>query len=63
MLYLLLAATTKAETITLGRAGCGITKKAFMAELANAWERKTGIHIELEGSGAAKASVEWPSLE
>ena len=35
-------------------AGCGITKKAFMAELAKAFETKTGTKIELEGGGAAK---------
>ena len=39
---------------TLNWAGCGITKKAFMAELAAAYEKKTGVHIELEGGGAAK---------
>jgi phosphate transport system substrate-binding protein len=54
LLYLLLAPAATAETVTLNWAGCGITKKAFMAELAQAWERKTGIHIELEGGGAAK---------
>lgn len=35
-------------------AGCGITKKAFMAELAKAYEAKTGIHIDLAGGGATK---------
>ena len=30
-------------------AGCGITKKAFMAELAQAYEAKTGIKVELQG--------------
>jgi phosphate transport system substrate-binding protein len=35
-------------------AGCGITKKAFMAELAKAYENKTGVHIELRGGGATK---------
>jgi phosphate transport system substrate-binding protein len=35
-------------------AGCGITKKAFMAELAAAYEAKTGVHIELQGGGATK---------
>jgi phosphate transport system substrate-binding protein len=40
--------------MTLKWAGCGITKKAFMAELALAYENKTGIRIELEGGGATK---------
>lgn len=35
-------------------AGCGITKKAFMSELAAAFERETGIEIILEGGGATK---------
>jgi phosphate transport system substrate-binding protein len=35
-------------------AGCGITKKAFMAELAAAYEAKTGIKVELQGGGAAR---------
>ena len=38
----------------LSWAGCGITKKAFMAELASAYQKKTGIEIVLEGGGAAK---------
>jgi len=39
---------------TLIWAGCGITKKAFMAELAKAYEKKTGIKIVLEGGGATR---------
>jgi phosphate transport system substrate-binding protein len=35
-------------------AGCGISKKAFMAEIASAYERKTGVKIELRGGGATK---------
>jgi len=35
-------------------AGCGITKKAFMAELAKAYEKKTGIKVNLNGGGATK---------
>lgn len=35
-------------------AGCGITKKAFMAELAKAYTRKTGIEVKLSGGGATK---------
>lgn len=35
-------------------AGCGITKKAFMAELAKAYERKTGVAVELHGGGATR---------
>jgi len=35
-------------------AGCGITKKAFMEELANAYKEKTGVEIKLQGGGATK---------
>lgn len=35
-------------------AGCGITKHAFMAELAKAYEKKTGIKVNLQGGGATK---------
>jgi len=35
-------------------AGCGITKKAFMKELAKAYETKTGIKVNLSGGGATK---------
>lgn len=35
-------------------AGCGITKKAFMSELATGFKDKTGIDIKLEGGGATR---------
>lgn len=35
-------------------AGCGITKKAFMKELATAYTQKTGIEINLKGGGATR---------
>ena len=34
--------------------GCGITKKAFMAELAAAYEAKTNVKVVLEGGGATR---------
>ena len=52
---LALSATAAANAKdTMLWAGCGITKKAFMAELATAYQRKTGIEIVMEGGGAAK---------
>jgi len=51
--YLLCSPLQAAQT-TLTWAGCGITKKAFMAELASVYEQKTGVKIVLEGGGAAK---------
>jgi len=41
-----------AETIQW--AGCGITKKAFMKEMAKAYTKKTGIKVKLSGGGATK---------
>ena len=35
-------------------AGCGITKKAFMGELAAAYQRRYGVEIKLQGGGATK---------
>lgn len=43
-----------APTATLTWAGCGISKKAFMKELAIAFEKKTGVKIELKGGGATR---------
>lgn len=35
-------------------AGCGISKKAFMTEMAKAYTKKTGIKVNLSGGGATK---------
>lgn len=43
---------SKEEKPKLVWKGCGICRKAFMAECAEAYERKTGVHIELVGGGA-----------
>jgi len=37
-------------------AGCGISKKAYMVALAEAYEEKTGIKIDLEGGGDTRNS-------
>jgi len=50
----LLSAAPTASGKTLIWAGCGITKKAFMSELAKAYEKKTGIKVILNGGGATK---------
>lgn len=44
--------TSESDGLVWG--GCGITKKAFMSELAKAYEKKTGVHIDLQGGGATK---------
>lgn len=51
---LVIGTTATAAEKTLVWAGCGITKKAFMAELAKAYEKKTGVRIILHGGGATK---------
>ena len=39
---------------TLHWAGCGISKKAFMKEMAKAYTKKTGVQVKLSGGGATK---------
>ena len=43
-----------AEPATLKWVGCGISKKAFMKELAAGYEKKTGVHIDIQGGGATR---------
>ncbi len=43
-----------AEQTVINWAGCGITKKAFMKELAAEYERRTGIKVNISGGGATK---------
>jgi phosphate transport system substrate-binding protein len=42
------------KTVSLTWAGCGISKNAFMAEMATAYKKKTGIEIDFKGGGATK---------
>lgn len=44
-------------------AGCSISKNAFMAEMAAAYKKKTGIEVELKGGGATKGIREVASHE
>ncbi len=48
------AGESKPTIKTLTWSGCGISKKAFMKELAKAFEAKTGVRIKLSGGGATK---------
>jgi len=59
----LVALPLSAETKTLTWAGCGISKKAFMAEMAAAYEKKTGVKIDLKGGGATKGIRQTASGE
>ena len=58
-LFVLIATLMLAPETGFGKgdlrfAGCGITKKAFMTELARAYKKKTGKAIEVGGGGATK---------
>ena len=48
------AATLEDENDVIRWAGCGITKKAFMTELAAAYQEKTKVKVILEGGGATR---------
>ena len=47
-------AQTASPKTSLTWAGCGITQKAFMRDLAEAYEQQTGVHIDIRGGGATK---------
>ena len=50
----LLSSSATFASETLHWAGCGISKKAFMKEMAKAYTKKTGIQVKLSGGGATK---------
>ncbi|HHH40207.1 MAG TPA: phosphate ABC transporter substrate-binding protein [Sedimenticola sp.] len=63
MLFLaLLAVSSGVDALTLSWVGCGITKKAFMTELAAAYQEQTGVQITIEGGGATKGIREVQAL-
>jgi len=43
-----------AQQPTLHWVGCGISKKAYLVSLAKAYEKKTGIVIDVQGGGATR---------
>lgn len=51
---LLSGAVAQAGAAELKWVGCGITKKAFMAALADAYTKKTGVPVTLSGGGATR---------
>ena len=56
-------AVSDLQTNVIHWAGCGITKKAFMAELAAAYEAKTGIKVDLQGGGATRGIRDTAKLK
>ena len=53
ILFTLIACTAQAAQ-ELNWVGCGISKKAYVTELAQLFEAETGIHINIQGGGATK---------
>ena len=51
---LMTSASTMVNAEELSWTGCGISKKAFMTEMAKAYEAKTGVTVKLSGGGATK---------
>ncbi|MEN8180527.1 MAG: substrate-binding domain-containing protein [Pseudomonadota bacterium] len=51
---ILVTLSMTASAVDLTWVGCGITRNAFMADLAAAYEQKTGTSIAIEGGGATK---------
>jgi phosphate transport system substrate-binding protein len=43
-----------ADEPTLRWVGCGISKKAYVSELAKAYEKRTGVKIDIQGGGATR---------
>lgn len=52
--FVMSASSGHARSNELHWAGCGITKKAFMLELAKAYTKKTGIKVDIHGGGATR---------
>lgn len=50
----MLGVSSAAEERVITWVGCGISKKGFMQDLADAYQQKTGIKIDLAGGGATK---------
>lgn len=47
--------TLNADPVTtLDWVGCGISKKAYITDLSQAFEKQTNIHINIQGGGATK---------
>jgi len=61
--YSLATSLSKNDDNVITWAGCGITKKAFMAELAIHYENKTGVKVLLSGGGATKGLRDAASLK
>ncbi len=52
--FILTLIALSARAATLNWVGCGITRNAFMADLAEAYQRETGTIVDIAGGGATK---------
>jgi phosphate transport system substrate-binding protein len=50
-LFFIVLFSFTAQALTLRWSGCGVAKEAFMVDLAEAYKKKTGIEINIEGGG------------
>ncbi len=50
-LFFVVLFSFSAEALTLTWSGCGVAKEAFMVDLAEAYKKKTGVEINIEGGG------------
>jgi phosphate transport system substrate-binding protein len=51
-----------AQQPTLRWVGCGISKKAYLVALAKAYEKKTGVVIDVQGGGATRGIREVATM-
>ncbi len=61
-----MAAAEAAENVKVKKftwAGCGISKNAFMPEMATSYQQKTGVVIDFKGGGATKGIRQVSSRE
>lgn len=61
LIAILFSPSSFAATKDLNWVGCGISKKAYMADLAKAFELEKGIKINIQGGGATKGIREVAS--
>lgn len=47
-------ASGSSAKVTLNWVGCGISRKAYMEEIAALYEKRTGVQINIDGGGATK---------
>lgn len=54
LLLLIFLSPVSSQALELSWVGCGITRNAFMSDLASAYKDETGVDISIAGGGATK---------